>query len=106
MSMTNHETTQSAHDVPRVRYTAMQHPGHSSEDVEQRNDVAASDQSALSSQTRALQRARAVAQAAPEVRMAKVAAARRALHNGTLPLHGQDLAAKLLQVARAERRHA
>jgi hypothetical protein len=38
-----------------------------------------------------------VAQAAPEVRAAKVEAARRAVHHGRLTLQGQALAEKLLQ---------
>ena len=50
--------------------------------------------------------ARAVAQAAPEVRVASVEAARRALQEGTLMLDGPALAAKLLEAVRAERRHA
>jgi anti-sigma28 factor (negative regulator of flagellin synthesis) len=56
-------------------------------------------------QARAMHRARAVAQAAPEVRQAKVEAARRALQEGTLILDGHVLAASLLQAARTERRH-
>ena len=47
----------------------------------------------------------AVAQAAPEVRVAKVEAARRALQEGTLTLDGPALAEKLLQAIRTERRH-
>ena len=84
----------------------MKHLVQSSEDVENSNEVAASDQSELSSQSRTIQRARAVAQEAPEVRMAKVEAARHALHSGNLTLNGQDLAEKLLKDARAESRNA
>jgi len=59
--------------------------------------VAASERVGLSSRARALQRAQEVAQAAPEVRAAKVEAARRAVHHGSLTLQGQALAEKLLQ---------
>ena len=61
---------------------------------------------ALAVQTRAIQRARNVTQAAPEVRVARVEATRRAIHDGTLTLHGQVLAERLLEAVRAERRHA
>jgi flagellar biosynthesis anti-sigma factor FlgM len=71
-----------------------------------RNEMAASDQGVLSSQARDIQRAREVAQDAPEVRVDKVEAARRALQSGALNLNGRDLAEKLLQAARAERRNA
>jgi anti-sigma28 factor (negative regulator of flagellin synthesis) len=56
-------------------------------------------------QVHALNHARAVAQAAPEVRQAQVEAARRALQEGTLTLDGPALAEKLLQAVRTERRH-
>ena len=69
----------------------------SSEDVENSNEVAASDKVELSSQARDIQRAREVAHGAPEVRADKVEAARRALQIGNLNLQGQDLAEKLLQ---------
>jgi negative regulator of flagellin synthesis FlgM len=68
-----------------------------SEDVDHSNEVATSDRVELSSQARDIQRAREVAQDAPEVRADKVEAARRALQSGTLNLKGQDLAEKLLQ---------
>jgi anti-sigma28 factor (negative regulator of flagellin synthesis) len=51
----------------------------------------------LSAEARDIQRAREVAQGAPEVREDKVEAARRALQSGKLNLKGQDLAEKLLQ---------
>ena len=70
-----------------------------SEDVENSNEVAASDRVELSSQARDIQRAREVAQDAPEVRTDKVEAARRAVQSGNLNLNGQDLAEKLLQDA-------
>ena len=44
--------------------------------------------------------ARAVAQAAPEIRVAKLEAARRALQEGTLTLDGPTLAKKLLEGSR------
>src|SRR4029450_10449460 len=61
------------------------------------NEVVASDKVELSSQARDIQRAREVAQSAPEVRADKVEAARRALQSGKLNLKGQDLAEKILQ---------
>jgi negative regulator of flagellin synthesis FlgM len=84
----------------------MKHLVQSSKDVDNRNEVAASDQVELSSQTRDIERAREVAQDAPEVRMDKVEAARRALQSGTLNLNGHDLAEKLLEHAQAESRNA
>jgi negative regulator of flagellin synthesis FlgM len=69
----------------------------SSESVENSNEVAPSDKVDLSSQARDIQRAREVAQSAPEVRTDKVEAARRALQSGNLNLQGQDLAKKLLE---------
>jgi flagellar biosynthesis anti-sigma factor FlgM len=69
----------------------------SSEDIDHSNEAAASDKVELSSQARDIQRAREVAQSAPEVRADKVEAARRALQSGKLNLKGQDLAEKILQ---------
>jgi flagellar biosynthesis anti-sigma factor FlgM len=69
-----------------------------SEDIEPSNEVAA-DKVELSSQARDIQRAREVAQSAPEVRADKVEAARRALQSGKLNLKGQDLAEKIVQDA-------
>ena len=69
----------------------------SAEDIDNSSEVAASDRVELSSQARDIQRAREVAQGAPEVRTDKVEAARRALQSGKLNLKGQDLAEKLLQ---------
>ena len=106
MSRTEYDPTPYAHDVPHVQDTTMPHPAPSSEDIEQRNALPAYVQVALAVQARAMQRARAVAQAAPEIRVAQVAAARRALQEGTLTLDGQALAEKLLQAARTERWHA
>jgi len=84
----------------------MKHLVQSSKDVDSRDEVAASEQVELSSQARDIQRAREVAQDAPDVRMDKVEAARRALQSGDLNLNGQDLAEKLLKDAQAESRHA
>jgi anti-sigma28 factor (negative regulator of flagellin synthesis) len=106
MRSTGHETTQRTHDILRVRYAALQHPRHASTDIEDNNEGGASEQGVLLAQARALHCARTVAQAAPEVRVAKVEAARRALQERTLTLDGQALAEKLLQAARTERQHA
>jgi anti-sigma28 factor (negative regulator of flagellin synthesis) len=100
MSRTEHETPPHAQDVPGVWSTTRQYPTLSSEDVEPRHTLAAFVKVALAVQ------ARDVAQAAPEIRVARVEAARRALHAGSLTLHGQALAEKLLQAGRAECRHA
>ena len=69
----------------------------STEGKDHSNEVVASDKVELSSQARDIQRARKVAQDAPEVRADKVEAARRALQSGKLNLNGQDLAEKLLK---------
>jgi flagellar biosynthesis anti-sigma factor FlgM len=90
MSRTEYDPMRHAHDVPHVHDTTNPPPAPTSED---------SEQHALAVQ------ARAVAQAAPEVRVARVEAARRALQEGTLTLDGQALAETLLQEARTERRH-
>jgi negative regulator of flagellin synthesis FlgM len=66
-------------------------------DVDNSKEVAPEDRVELSSQARDIQRAREVAQEAPEVREDKVEAARRAVQSGNLNLKGQDLADKLLQ---------
>jgi negative regulator of flagellin synthesis FlgM len=84
----------------------MKHLVQSSKDVDSRDEAAASEQVELSSQARDIQRAREVAQDAPDVRMDKVEAARRALQSGNLNLNGQDLAEKLLKDAEAEGRNA
>ena len=84
----------------------MKHLVQSSKDVNHKNEAAASDQVELSSQARDIQRVRAVVQDAPEVRMDKVEAARRALQSGNLNLNGRDLAEKLLKDARTESHNA
>ena len=97
MSITGQDTSST------TRYpqdTARSHEGSrpkSAEGIDNRNAVAAADRVGLSSRVRAIQQARAVAQAAPEVRAEKVEAARRAVHSGSLNLKGQTLAEKLLQ---------
>ena len=97
MRVTGKETPNNAQrpeNVVRSNEAARTKP---SEDVDNSNEVAASDRVELSSQARDIQRAREVAQGAPEVRDDKVEAARRALQSGKLNLKGQDLAEKLLQ---------
>ena len=106
MRMTDHETPPSAYDIPPVRHGATLPPDPSLENGATRNPGGASATVERSSQAHDIQRARAVAQAAPEVRRAKVEAARRALQEGTLTLDGPALAEKLLEAVRAERRHA
>ena len=84
----------------------MKHLVQSSKDVDSRDEAAASEQVELSSQACDIQRALEVARDAPDVRMDKVEAARRALQSGNLNLNGRDLAEKLLKDARAESRNA
>jgi negative regulator of flagellin synthesis FlgM len=55
------------------------------------------DRVELSSRAQDIQRARDIAQQAPEVREDRIAAAKRALESGELKLSGADLAEKLLQ---------
>jgi anti-sigma28 factor (negative regulator of flagellin synthesis) len=45
---------------------------------------------------RAIQRAKQIVEETPEIREERVAAAKRALQAGTLNLHGEELAEKLL----------
>ena len=82
------ENTARSNEVARTK---------SSKDVENSNEVTASDRVELSAQARDIQRARQVAQGAPEIRADKVEAARRAVQSGNLNLKGEDLAEKLLQ---------
>ena len=75
----------------------------SPEGVDHSNEVTASDKVDkvdLSPEARDIQRAREVAQNAPEVREDRVEAARRALQSGNLNLRGQDLAKKILEDTR------
>ena len=92
MSKTEYDPTRHAHDISHVQDTPIPPPASASAGSEQQHALAA--------------QARAVAQAAPEVRVARVEAARRALQEGTLMLDGPALADKLLQAVCAERRHA
>ena len=97
MSMTGQVTSRT---VRSPAETGRRHEGActtSATDIDQRNAVAASERVGLSARAGALQRAREVAQAAPEIRAEKVEAARRAVHRGRLSLQGQALAEKLLQ---------
>ena len=91
MSRTKYDPIPHASDVPHVHDTTMPLPASASADSEQPHALAV--------------QAYAVAQAAPEVRVAKVEAARRALQEGTLTLDGPALAEKLLQAIRTERCH-
>ncbi|MGE3536963.1 MAG: flagellar biosynthesis anti-sigma factor FlgM [Candidatus Tectimicrobiota bacterium] len=68
-----------------------------SEEVENSHEVSTSDRVELSSQARTIQRAREIAQEAPEVREDRVEQARQALQNGSLKLQGSDLADTLLR---------
>src|SRR5262249_28272434 len=97
MRITGQETTNNARRPENTVRSSEVSRTKASEDVENSNEVAASDRVELSSQARDIQRAREVAQEAPEVREDKVEAARRALQSGNLNLNGQDLADKLLQ---------
>ena len=69
----------------------------SSEEAEHSNEIVPADRVELSSQARDIQRAREVAQGAPEVRADRIEAARRALQSGNLNLKGEDLAEKILR---------
>jgi len=92
MRRTEYDPIPHASDVPHGHDTPIPPPASASADSEQPHALAV--------------QARAMAQAAPEVRVAKVEAARRALQEGTLTLDGPTLAKKLLEAVRAERRHA
>jgi negative regulator of flagellin synthesis FlgM len=100
MRITGQETTNSTRRPDSAVRSNEASRTKSSEDVDNSNEVAASDKVELSSQARDIQRAREVAQDAPEVRTDKVEAARRALQSGNLNLNGQDLAEKLLKDAK------
>ena len=92
MRRTEYDPIPHPSDVPQGHDTPIPPPASASADSEQPHALAV--------------QARAVAQAAPEVRLARVEAARRALQEGTLTLDGPALAEKLLEAVRAERRHA
>jgi len=106
MRMNDHEPSPRVHDIPPERHGATPPPDPSFENGAARNPGGACATVERSSQAHDIQRARAVAQTASEVRLAKVEAARRALHDGTLRLDGQTLAERLLEAVRAEHRHA
>jgi flagellar biosynthesis anti-sigma factor FlgM len=97
MRITGQETTKNVQRAENAVRSSEVARTKASEDVDNSNEVAASDKVELSSQARDIQRAREVAQGAPEVRADKVEAARRALQSGKLNLKGQDLAEKLLK---------
>ena len=97
MRVTGQETT---HNTPRPENVVRSNDvsrTKSPEDVDHSNEVTPSDRVELSPQARDIQRAREVAQGAPEVRADKVEAARRAVQSGNLNLKGEDLAEKLLE---------
>ena len=93
----NPDTTKNVQRPEHVVRSSEAGRAESPEDVEHSNEVTASDKVELSSQARDIQRAREVAQGAPEVREDKVEEARRALHSGKLNLKGQDLAEKIMK---------
>jgi len=93
----NSEPTQNIQRPEHVVRSSEAGRTESPEDVEHSKDVTAADKVELSSQARDIQRAREVAQGAPEVRADKVEEARRALHSGKLNLKGQDLAEKIVK---------
>jgi hypothetical protein len=95
MRNTVYDPSPYAQHVPGAGDTPTPYPGRLSDVLEERHALAAW-----------VPVARAVAQAAPEVRQAKVDAARRAIQEGTLTLDGPVLAATLLQAVRGEHRHA
>ena len=97
MRITGQEITNNVRRPENVGRNTEVSQSKSSESVDNSSEVGTSDRVELSSQARDIQRAREVAQGAPEVRADKVEAARRALQSGSLNLNGQDLADKLLQ---------
>ena len=86
---TGEETT---HSTPRPENAV-----RSNENIDDSKEVAPSDRVELSPRARDIQRAREVAQGAPEVRADKVEAARRAVQSGDLNLKGEDRAEKLVE---------
>lgn len=97
MRITGQETTSSAQRPENAVRANEAARTKSAEGVDNSNEVAATDRVELSSRARDIQRAREVAQDAPEVRADKVEAARRAVQSGNLNLKGPDLAEKLLK---------
>jgi flagellar biosynthesis anti-sigma factor FlgM len=103
MSMTGQDTSRTVHSPAETGRRHEGSPPTSAPDRDQSNAGAASERVGLSSCAHALQRAQEVVQAAPEIRAAKVEAARRAVHRGSLTLQGHALAEKLLQEIAAQR---
>ena len=99
MRITGQETTHNAQRSETAGRSNEVSRTRSSEGADKSNEVSTSDRVELSSRARDIQRAREVAQRAPEVRADKVEAARRTLQSGNLNLNGQALADKLLQDA-------
>ena len=96
MRITSQDTTNAPRPENAVRSNAVSRT-KAAEGVEHSSEVSSADKVELSSQARDIQRAQEVAQEAPEIRADRVEEARRALQNGTLNLHGKDLADKLLK---------
>ena len=97
MSMTGHDTASTARSPEETGRRPEESGTTSAADRDQQTAEAEAEHVGLSSRAREVQRVRAVAQEAPEVRAAKVEAARRAVLRGSLVLQGQALAEKLLQ---------
>ena len=94
---TGEETT---HSTPRPENAVRSNDvsrTKSPENIDDSKEVAPSDRVELSPRARDIQRAREVAQGAPEVRADKIEAARRAVQSGDLNLKGEDLAEKLVE---------
>jgi flagellar biosynthesis anti-sigma factor FlgM len=97
MRVTDQNTTNSTKRPENAVHSKEVSRTKPSQDVDNSNAVVSEDRVELSPQARDIQRAREVAQEAPEVRENKVEAARRAVQRGNLNLKGQDLAEKILQ---------
>jgi anti-sigma28 factor (negative regulator of flagellin synthesis) len=97
MSMTVQDTFRPAQDPAEMGRRHEESRTTCATDRDQRNVGAAAERVGLLSRACGISRAREVVQAVPEVRAAKVEAARRAVHRGHLTLQGQALAEKLLQ---------
>src|SRR5215475_4589046 len=99
MRITGQEGTHNVRRPEHVERNTEASQSQSSESVDKSGEAGTSDRVEVPSRARDIQRAREVAQDAPEIRADKVAAARRALQSGHLNLQGQDLADKLLKDA-------
>ena len=97
MRITGQDNTNNVRRPENVERNTEASQSKSSESINKSSEVGPSDRVELSSQARDIQRAREVAQGAPEIRAEKVEAAQHALQSGSLNLNGQDLADKLLQ---------